>query len=51
MARNSQYNGGSGTNPSVFASGDTVSHAPAATMMIVVTMSGQLARLRMKGIR
>lgn len=33
MARNSQYSGGSGTNPSVFARGETVSQAPAATMI------------------
>src|ERR1039458_2858624 len=50
MARNSQYNGGSGTNPSVFASGENVSHAPTATMIKEVRMSGQLARLWMNGI-
>src|ERR1017187_618942 len=42
MARNSQYSGGSGTNPTVFASGETVSHASAATMITEVRMSGQL---------
>jgi hypothetical protein len=31
-ARNSQKVGGSETNPSVFANGETVSHAPAATI-------------------
>src|SRR5450756_658150 len=50
MARNGQNRGGSGTNPSVFASGDTVSQAPATTMMTDVRMSGQLARLWMNGI-
>src|SRR5450759_2513065 len=50
MARNSQYSGGSGTNPSVFARGETVSQAPAATMITEVRMSGQLARLWMNGI-
>jgi hypothetical protein len=44
MARNSQYRGGSGTNPSVFARGETVSQAPTATMITEVRMSGQLAR-------
>ena len=32
MARNSQYSGGSGTNPSVFVRGETVSQAPTATL-------------------
>src|SRR5450756_1364646 len=50
MARNSQYSGGSGTNPSVFARGETVSQAPAATLIKEVRMSGQLARLWMNGI-
>src|SRR5450756_962607 len=50
MPRNSQYRGGSGTNPSVFASGETVSQAPAATMIRDVRISGQLARLWMNGI-
>src|SRR5450759_2038738 len=50
MARNSQYSGGSGTNPSAFARGETVSQAPAATMITEVKMSGQLARLSIKGI-
>ena len=36
MARNSQYRGGSGTNPSVFARGETVSQAPTATMITEV---------------
>ena len=40
-ARHSQYSGGSGTNPSVFASGETVSHVPATTMIKEVTMSVQ----------
>ena len=42
MASNSQYSGGSGTNPSVFASGETVSRVPAATMIKEVSMSGHL---------
>ena len=42
MARYSQYCGGSGTNPSVFASGETVSRVPAATMIKEVSMSGHL---------
>src|SRR5450759_5030293 len=50
MARYSQYRGGSGTNPSVFAKGETVSQAPTATMITDVRMRGQLARLSMKGI-
>jgi hypothetical protein len=50
MARNSQYSGGSGTNPSVFARGETVSQSPAATMITEVRMSGPLARLSIKGI-
>jgi hypothetical protein len=50
MARYSQNSGGSGTNPSVAANGDTVSQAPAATIIMDVRMSGQLARLWMNGI-
>ena len=50
MPRNSQYLGGSGTNPSVLTRGETVSQAPAATMIKEVRMSGQLARLWMNGI-
>ena len=50
MARNSQYSSGSWTNPSVFARGETVSQAPAATMIKEVMMSGQLARLWINGI-
>src|SRR5450759_2470606 len=50
MARYSQYSAGSGTNPSVFANGETVSQAPTATMIKEVRMSGQLARLWMNGI-
>src|ERR1039457_3281217 len=50
MARYSQYSGGSGTNPSVSAKGETVSQAPSATMIREVMMSGQLARLWMNGI-
>ena len=49
MARNSQYRGGSGTNPSVFAKGETVSPAPTATMITEVRISGQLAQLWMNG--
>ncbi len=50
MASSSQYSGGSGTNPSVPAKGETVSQAPTATMMTEVAISGQLARLWMNGI-
>jgi hypothetical protein len=37
-ASNSQYSDGSGTNPSVLASGETVSYAPAVTMIRDVTI-------------
>jgi len=50
MARNSQYRGGSGMKPSVFARGETVSQAPTATMIAEVKISGQLARLSINGI-
>src|ERR1035438_2793385 len=49
-ARYSQKSGGSGTKPRVLASGETVSHAPAATMITEVRMSGQLAQLWREGI-
>jgi branched-chain amino acid transport system ATP-binding protein len=35
MARNSQYRGGRGTNPSVFARGEAVRAAPTATMTVL----------------
>src|ERR1017187_2764379 len=50
MARYSQNSGGSGTKPSVVANGETVSQAPAATIIMEVRMSGQLAQLWMNGI-
>jgi hypothetical protein len=40
IARNSQYSGGSETNPSVFARSETVSQAPTATMITEVRISG-----------
>ena len=45
-ARNSQYRGESGTNPSVFARGETVNQAPAATMIKEVRMSGPINRIK-----
>ena len=50
IARNSQYSSGSETNPSVFARGETVSQAPATTIITEVRISGQLARLSINGI-
>ena len=50
IASSSQYSGGSGTNPSVSARGETVSQAPTATMISDVAISGRLARLWMNGI-
>jgi hypothetical protein len=50
IARRSQYSGGSGTNPSVLARGETVSQQPTTTMIKEVAISGQLARLSMNGI-
>jgi hypothetical protein len=41
-ARNSQYRGGSGTNPRVFARGETVRQAPTAIMITEVRMSGRI---------
>jgi len=50
IASSGQYSGGSGTNLSVSARGETVSQAPAATMTMEVTISVQLARLWINGI-
>src|SRR3984893_720124 len=46
IARSSQYSGGSGTNPSVLASGETVSQQPTTTMIREVAISGQPAGLK-----
>jgi hypothetical protein len=50
IARNSRYSDGSGTKPSVFARGKTISQAPAATMIAEVTIRGQSTRLSISGI-
>jgi hypothetical protein len=45
-----QYIRGSAVRPSADASGEYGNHAPKAMMESVVTINGQLARLRRKGI-